>query len=80
MEKLRQNMLEESDVVRKFNEADTNGDGHLDISEVKALCSSLGMNLNRYELESAFFMLDRDGNGDVSLEEFQYWFSHRLDV
>jgi hypothetical protein len=80
LEGLRQQTLEDADVARKFNEADTNGDGKLDINEIKCLCSSLGYNLSRFELESAFFVLDRDGGGDVSLEEFQYWFSHRSEV
>lgn len=79
-ETLKQQKLADADVVKKFHDADTNGDGRLDLEEVRVLCESLGHKLNRFELESAFFALDQDGGGDVSLEEFQYWFSNRSEV
>jgi Ca2+-binding EF-hand superfamily protein len=40
---------------------------------VAAICADMGTTLNKNELESALFMLDKNGDGKVSLEEFQVW-------
>jgi hypothetical protein len=61
-------------VIRaKFQSADKNGDGFLDSTELAAICADMGTTLNKNELESALFMLDKNGDGKVSLEEFQVW-------
>lgn len=38
------------------------------------LCSSLGTSLNRFEMETALFVLDKDGSGLISEGEFVDWY------
>ena len=38
------------------------------------LCSSLGVTLNRFELETALFVLDKDASGLIDKIEFVTWF------
>ncbi|XP_051690398.2 ninein-like protein isoform X1 [Oryctolagus cuniculus] len=52
--------------------------GHLSKQELAVVCQSIGLQaLDKEELEDLFNKLDRDGDGKVSLEEFQLGlFSH----
>ena len=77
LQTLRQQRLSDVEVVLKFNEFDKNKDGNLDIFELNLLCTSLGHKLSPAELESAFFILDRSGEGNVSLDDFQQWYAHQ---
>jgi Ca2+-binding EF-hand superfamily protein len=38
------------------------------------LCSSLGTSLNRFEMETALFVLDKDGSGLITEGEFVDWY------
>ena len=38
------------------------------------LCASLGVTLNRFELETALFVLDKDASGLIDKTEFVSWF------
>jgi Ca2+-binding EF-hand superfamily protein len=38
------------------------------------LCASLGVTLNRFELETALFVLDKDASGLIDKIEFVSWF------
>jgi len=57
----------------KFDEADADGSGELDASELAAFCESLGTKLSPDELEAALLILDESGDGNISYEEFAEW-------
>jgi len=57
----------------KFDEADADGSGELDASELAAFCESLGTKLSPEELEAALLILDESGDGNISYEEFAEW-------
>jgi hypothetical protein len=57
----------------KFDEADVDGSGELDASELAAFCESLGTKLSADELEAALLILDESGDGQISYEEFAEW-------
>lgn len=62
------------DAVRqKYRSFDAARTGQLTTTQLAQLCSSLGSTLTRQELESALFILDTDGNGLVSEDEFVSW-------
>ncbi|KAG8444053.1 hypothetical protein GDO86_009298 [Hymenochirus boettgeri] len=52
--------------------------GYLNLQELATVCKSIGLkDLSKEELEDLFNKLDRDGDGKVSFQEFQYGlFSH----
>ena len=60
-------------IKTRFDRADVNKDGFLDSKELATVCTEMGTTLNKNELESALFLLDRNGDGKISLEEFQAW-------
>ena len=60
-------------IKAKFDRADADGDGFLDSQELATVCVEMGTTLNKNELESALFLLDKNGDGKISLEEFQAW-------
>ncbi len=60
-------------VKARFDRADANKDGFLDTAELASVCTELGTSMNKNELESALFILDKNGDGKISLEEFQAW-------
>ena len=62
-----------TDLKAMFDRADKNHDGVLDTSELAVVCAELGTTLSKNELESALFMLDKNGDGKISFEEFQAW-------
>ena len=55
-----------------FMAADADGDGTLDLHELRALAVSLGVT-EEGELRSAVAQMDGDGDGEVTLEEFARW-------
>jgi Ca2+-binding EF-hand superfamily protein len=57
-------------VTELFGEIDADGDGELDVGEVRQL---LGQKLSRTEIKVAFQQMDRDGSGAVDIEEFRGW-------
>jgi hypothetical protein len=63
----------ESYIMSKFYEFDKDKSGTLDTKELAALCSSLGANLSKNELEVALFVLDADGDGHIAAIEFLRW-------
>jgi hypothetical protein len=61
-----------------FDKCDLDKNGSLDSKEVAMVCRELGTILERNELEAALALLDADGNGVVSYEEFRDWYqAHR---
>ncbi|KAG5186554.1 hypothetical protein JKP88DRAFT_288770 [Tribonema minus] len=60
-----------------FAAADENGSGYMDMDELEALCSDLGLALEGSELQEAMAMLDKDGNGQLCCDEFVGWWVGR---
>jgi len=61
-----------------FAKADLDHSGTLNRAELVALCERLGVPLNRREFELMVRTLDADGDGEVSTEEFERWYSAQL--
>lgn len=61
------------DVMKCHVKPDPTYSVHLITSTVQ-LCSSLGTSLNRFEMETALFVLDKDGSGLISEGEFVDWY------
>ena len=62
------------DVEDIFNALDYDGNGFLDRAEVGEVASILGFPLSDNELSQAFWEMDQNGNGRVTLEEFEIWY------
>ncbi|XP_032207491.1 ninein-like protein isoform X4 [Mustela erminea] len=62
----------ESRVRGIWEELGVGSSGHLSVQELAIICESIGLQgLEKEELENLFNKLDQDGDGRVSLEEFQ---------
>ena len=60
---------------RVFNMIDHDGDGHLDVAEIEALMTSMGIKFDsKAQLRKALDSLDLDGNGKVDFDEFSHWY------
>jgi len=76
--KLRQlkNQAIPADVLKaRFQQAASSKTGQLDMSSFKNLALSLGLDLNRRELETAFMIVDKDGDGLIKFSEFESWWN-----
>jgi len=58
---------------RAFDYCDTNGSGRIELSELDGMLRCLGMNTDSDLVNQAMLVLDKDGSGDVSFEEFWEW-------
>jgi Ca2+-binding EF-hand superfamily protein len=67
---LRQNFRSQEDVIAAFNNWDTNHDGQISFSELKAAVSRSGQNLSEEEINSIFVIGDTDQNGEIDQDEF----------
>nr|XP_055121585.1 ninein-like protein isoform X7 [Symphalangus syndactylus] len=69
----------ESQIRGMWEELGVGSSGHLSEQELAVVCQSVGLQgLKKEELEDLFNKLDQDGDGKVSLEEFQLGlFSHQ---
>uniref|UniRef100_A0A8C4L903 Ninein-like protein n=1 Tax=Equus asinus TaxID=9793 RepID=A0A8C4L903_EQUAS len=61
----------ESQVRSIWEELGVGSSGHLNEQELALVCQSIGLQGLEEELEDLFHKLDQDGDGRVSLEEFQ---------
>lgn len=80
LKEIRDKRMSEADVVRKFHEFDKDGSGYISAKELGDLCASLGHNLSRNDIESALFILDTNRDGEISLDEFKYWWCNREET
>lgn len=81
LENMRSVLRDESEVVAKFKEFDRDNSGTLDTKELASLCKYLGSTLTLNELESALFILDKNGDGKIQLQEFlAFWRNRDEDV
>lgn len=67
-------------IKSKFYEYDKDRSGFLETHELSALCLSLGTQLSRNELESALFILDKNGDGKIDILEFLEWWGVNDDL
>ncbi|OHS93152.1 EF hand family protein [Tritrichomonas foetus] len=71
---------------RLFRIADDNGSQSLDLhNELPKLLGDIGVLLNKTEIDELSRMLDRNGDGSISYDEFLYYFAppmstRRIDV
>ena len=60
-----------------FDKFDADHSGKINRSEFQALCYDKGHLLNKEGLDEAMIMIDEDGSGEISFEEFQKWWSDK---
>lgn len=70
---------EAGNIALVFSKYDSNENGRLELSELKALCLSLGKELDDAELKEALRILDANGNGTVEFGEFVEWWVKELN-
>jgi Ca2+-binding EF-hand superfamily protein len=63
-----------------FDEIDDDGNGYLDKMEVARLCAKLGSTLPESVLATAMAEMDRDGNNEVTFEEFSAWWLEKTAI
>lgn len=73
LEQLKSTIHNDTDLAKTFKEFDKDNSGYLDTKELAALCQSLGISLTIHELESAILLLDSNGDGKISYNEFSDW-------
>lgn len=71
----RRSQFTPEDLENKFQESDVELKGSLDRDQFSSLLGSLGMDLNRREVEAVFLQLDDETTGRVSFDAFLNWFN-----
>jgi hypothetical protein len=71
--KLRASITDEKTLLKAFMRHDENGDGYLQQEEFESLMLSLGMELDRDELDATFFQIDVDNDKNIVYDEFRSW-------
>jgi len=54
-----------------FHKFDIDGSGFIDLKELHQMFTTYGINITRMELKHLFSLVDTDGNGTLSLDEFK---------
>ena len=71
-----------TDRIEKFGRAfsvfDKDGDGHITITELAAVMTSLGIDYTEEELQNMIHLLDTDGSGTVDFPEFLTMMSRKI--
>jgi len=62
--------MEKQDIKEIFDVLDTDKSGYIDRSELRAGFASLGKLLDEQECEAIFLDIDKNNDGQISLEEF----------
>jgi len=73
LDKLRNRISDRDSLRAEFNKYDSNHSGSLSVEELAELCTGLGSELDKNEIESALVTLDTSGNGQIEFEEFLGW-------
>lgn len=71
--KLRASITDEKALLKAFMRHDENGDGYLQQEEFESLMLSLGVELDRDELDAIFFQIDVDNDKNIVYDEFRAW-------
>ena len=66
--------FELNEVGKTFDAFDTSGDGLIDYQEFEALMNNIGADMTPERLQRMVDVLDDDGNGEVSRDEFIDWY------
>jgi Ca2+-binding EF-hand superfamily protein len=61
-----------------FDFCDTNGSGRIELSELDGVLRTLGMSTDSDLVNAAMLVLDKDGSGDVTFEEFWEWWQYAV--
>ncbi len=69
----KRNRHSREDIINKFQALDVSNCGYVSTTDLSVLCFSLGITLTRMELESALFVLDREGDRRICMEDFMQW-------
>lgn len=67
----------EQDLKELFKVFDQNGDGRISRSEFALLLSRIDADADDLETDLAFSIIDSDGSGTASFEEFAEWWQAR---
>mmetsp|Transcript_3327 Transcript_3327/g.4673 ORF Transcript_3327/g.4673 Transcript_3327/m.4673 type:complete len:383 (-) Transcript_3327:269-1417(-) len=80
LEKLKRKMGSDQyeEVSKIFDLYDNDGSGQIDSHELRRLMISLGKTMDEFEAKEMLTMLDIDGDGQVSKEEFLLWHIKQL--
>jgi len=70
---LRTSITDEKALLKAFMRHDENGDGYLQQEEFESLMLSLGVELDRDELDAIFFTIDVDNDKNIVYDEFRSW-------
>ena len=76
-EQRREELHEEARAV--FDEIDSDGNGNLDLEELKLLAERLGVKLDDAGAAAAMAEMDADKSGEVDFEEFFDWYVENKD-
>ena len=70
-------LLEESACRKVFERYDINKSGEIDLRELAQLVRSLGLSMDREQINNAMFDLDLNQNGTISFTEFWTWWQKK---
>jgi len=65
---------------RAFDYCDANGSGRIELTELDGVLRTLGMSTDSDLVNQAMLVLDKDGSGDVSFEEFWSWWQYSVQA
>ena len=71
---MKTHISDEIQLRNLFDKCDVDNSGYLDREEVAKVCQELGTVLEERELLAALTLLDTNGDGKVSFEEFKDWY------
>eukprot|EP00879_Flechtneria_rotunda_P014749 GHRR01015413.1.p1 GENE.GHRR01015413.1~~GHRR01015413.1.p1 ORF type:complete len:136 (+),score=54.13 GHRR01015413.1:499-906(+) len=63
-----------ADIAGVFSRFDTNEDGKLEQSELRALCAKLGTDITEAEAKEAIRILDSSNTGFIQFADFVEWY------
>ena len=71
---MKDHISDDTQLRALFDKCDLDKSGFLDLQEVCLVCRELGTVLNNEELKAALTLLDSNGDGNISYEEFKNWY------
>lgn len=62
-----------AEMSEMFDHFDTDNDGIIHVDDLEGVLTAMGVNLDAQQKSQMLVSLDRDGDGDVTKEEFVHW-------